>query len=105
MRKQRLTTSLTQRVKIGRSQKEQELVAQRLKTMECYNSIFVEPMPKYDQEKDVSWEEIAAIIFKAAEKEKNVAENPELRPEQALHAPYELMKNCVDCCKYLLEDM
>ena len=74
-------TSLTQRVKIGRSQKEQELVAQRLKTMECYNSIFVEPMPKYDHQKDMNWGEIAAIILKAVEKEENVANNPELRPE------------------------
>ena len=92
-------------MKIGRTKKEQELVAQRLKTMECYDSVFVEPMPKYDLEKDVNWGDIAAIILKAGEKMQNVAENPELRPEQALHAPYERMKNCVECCKYLLEDM
>ena len=81
MRQEKLITSLTQRVKIGRTQKEQELVAQRLKTMECYNSIFVEPMPKYDHQKDMNWGEIAAIILKAAYKEKKAANNSDMRPE------------------------
>ena len=62
-------------------------------------------MPKYDVQKDVSWAEIASIIFKALEKEQNVASNPESKPEQKYYKPYERMKNCVDCCKYLLRDM
>ena len=74
--------SLTQRSKLGLSPKRQKQAAERLRSMECHQSIFVEPMPKYDVQKDVSWSDIASILFKALEKEQNVAENPESKPEQ-----------------------
>ena len=73
--------------------------------MECHQTIFVEPMPGYDVQKQMNWAEITAIIQKAADKEKNFTENPELNPDQRYHIPFERMKNVIDSCKYLLEDM
>ena len=49
-----------------------------MKAMECHDAIFVEPMQNYDDEKHANWGEIASIIFKAADKEKNAAS---LKPE------------------------
>ena len=70
--------------------------------MECHQAIFVEPMPAYDIEKQINWYEIMLIIKKAAEKEELYKENHDLDRH---HIPFERMKNVIDSCKYLLEDM
>ena len=47
------------------------MFSERMKGLECHDAIFVEPVPNYDEAKHANWGEIANIIFKAYEKEKN----------------------------------
>ena len=61
--------SLTQRFKVGRSQKEKEIFVERMRSMECHDMVFAEPIPNFDEEKQTNWLSIANIIFKAHEKE------------------------------------
>ena len=64
-------------------------------------------MIKFDMEKEASWQDIANVILKAAEKEEIAREMkvPSLKPDANLHPPFEKFKECVSCCKYLQEDM
>ena len=73
--------------------------------MECHGAVFVEPTPEFDLQRTVNWGEIANVILKAAEKEENFSKIPDAKPEAKLHKPFERLKDCVSCCKYLLEDM
>ena len=59
-----------------------------MKSMECHEAVFVEPMPNYDMQKTSNRGEIAEIIFKAHEKEKNAARNADSKPEQRIYKPY-----------------
>ena len=92
-------------MKSGRSQQEIQQINERLKSMECHEAVFVEPMPNYDLQRTSNWGEIAEIIFKAHEKEKNSASNPDSKPEQRIYKPYQRMKECANCCEYLLNDL
>ena len=78
--------------------------------MECHGAVFVEPTPEFDVDKKTNWQELADLIFKAAEKEENVrkqiSDGKVIKdPEKFLYKPFERLKDCVNCTKFLQKDM
>ena len=55
LRKQQFMYSLTQRFKVGRSQQEKDIFVERMRSMECHDMFFAEPMPRFDEENETSW--------------------------------------------------
>jgi len=85
------------------SQNKKEEVQRRMKTMECHGAVFAEPTVEFSKNNNAIWSEIAALIFKAAEKEEAVKLASD--PKQEGYKPFDRLKDCVACSDYMMNDM